>query len=290
MRPSITTIINMCSGDRNFIIEHIESIKDFSDEIRIPYSTHLYSGNPDDMTKMQLVKNACSKYNIKFIEFDKVIGSPLGQNTARWAGSQNLKTDYVLYMDADEIFEKNKINNWVNNFNYNDYDAINFQIHFYSMNSNHRACLNEEEAKHYVGNRDGGNLYARGEKAGMLVKTNLITHQRIMHGVASERWSFIADPAVNNKLEHVLALDQSIMLHHYAYVRSKDEMKRKILGSFHINDKPWAKWAQLIDDNFDDNFHFNSSIHRDICHGYILKETLPPHKIFSLEEFDKIYG
>src|ERR1700748_1145556 len=257
MRPSITTIINMCSGDRNFIIEHIEAIKDISDEIRIPYSTHLYSGLPDDMEKMQLVKNACSKYNIKFIEFGEVKTSPLGQNTARWIGSQDLKTDYVLYMDADELFEKEKINNWINNFNYNDYDAINFQIHFYSMNSKHRACLNEEETKHYIGNRDGGTLFARGEKAGMLVKTNLITYQRIMHGVASERWSFIADPTVNTKLEHVLALDGSIMLHHYAYVRSKDEMKRKILGSFHINDKPWTKWTELIDDNFDPNFNFD---------------------------------
>lgn len=285
MRPSITTIINTCSGDRNFLLENVKAIREISDEIIVPYCNHLYSGAPDDMAKMQIAKNACKPYDVKFIEFDKVVGSPLGQNTARWVGTQASKTDYILYMDADEIFEKDKIDNWVNNFDYSEFNAITFSIHFYSMAQNLRAALNEEEGSHYVGPRTSGRLYARGEKAGLLVNSKIITKERIMNG--PERWIIVLDPTVDKKKEHVLAMDGSIMLHHYAYVRSKQEMLRKVAGFSHSHEKPWVK---LIDQYFKSDFKFDTTKHLDMCHGYILKEVNQPHQIPSIEEFDSIYG
>ncbi len=285
MKPSITTIINMCSGDRNFILEHVKAIRDFSDEIRIPYCTHLYNGVPDNMEKMQIVKNVCEPYGVKFIEFDKVIGSPEGQNMARWVGSQDIKTDYVLYMDADELFEKDKLDNWKKKFDYNQFNVMTFNIYFYSIAAKYQAVLNEEEGKHYIGSRKGARLYAAGEKAGLLVKSDIITKDRLLYG--PERWIMTIDPTIDKKKEYLSAIDNSFMLHHYAYVRSKSEMQRKVAGFSHSHEKPWAS---LINKYFDDNFIFDCTKHLDICHGYILKEIIPPHNILSVEEFDSLYG
>lgn len=301
LHGNITAVINACSGDRNFLLENVKSLRGSCSEIIIPYSTHLYNGEPDELDKWLLIKEYLKPYDVKFITFDKVIGSPLGQNTARWTGyCTGIKSEWTLFMDADEIFEKDKFDVWTRTFDVEKYKVIFFSAYFYSMASKYRACLYEEETLDFIGDRNesmsGPNFpvrHALSSAAGLLVRTDLITHDRIFTG--PERWKFLQDHSISSdaKIEvttsdirtygTIASLLGERMLHHYAYVRSKDQMKRKISNYAHVNDKDWEHY---LSEYFKEDFVFNPKMHREI-YGYICEEVTPIHEIFSLEDFDK---
>ncbi len=245
------------------------------------------------MQKWQIIKNAVKQYDVKFIEFGKVNGSPLGQNTARWVGFSELggiKTDKVLFMDVDQIFEKQKFTKWYNEKKNNLNKVMTFAIYFYSFRYNIRACLNESQANHYVGDKKlytgMDYLYSDWEKAGLLVDTNLITRKRIFQG--PQRWMFCCDPTIdiNSKSQMQHGLDGTRMLHHYAYVRSNQQLFRKIDNFAHKGDKDWSSYLKKFTNP---NFKFDTTIDRQICHSFICKQVQPIHNIITLEQFDERY-
>lgn len=303
---NITAIINACSGDRNFLIEHVKALRDSCAEIKISYSTHLYNGQLDDENKWELIKAALKPYDVHFITFGKIVGSPLGQNTARWQGyCSGIRTEWTLFMDADEIFEKDKFDEWVATNDIKRYNVLNFSAYFYSLHPKYRACITEEEIKDFTGDRNdsmsGPNFsfrHAHASAAGLLVKTDLITQPRIFRG--PERWQFLKDsdipaetkisanPCIISSPESDIAktmLYGERILHHYAYVRSKEQMIRKISGYAHQNDK---NWYNLINEYYKEDFIFDPKKHREI-YGYVCKEIIPVHNILPLGDFDKLY-
>jgi hypothetical protein len=114
----------------------------------------------------------------------------------------------------------------------------------------------------------------------------MINEHRLMHG--PERWKFLYDETIPKRLIFgELALDESIMLHHYAYVRNQSELIRKVNGFSHRREKPWD---EIIGKYYSDDFKFDNGIHPDMCHGYILEKVQPPHEILDLKEFDEKYS
>jgi hypothetical protein len=284
MKNELTTVINFCSGDRNFLEENVANIEHISDEIIVPYCTHLFSGNEDNIGIIESMKKDLP--HVKFIEFGRDnIDIYSGPNIARWVGFNNTKTEHILFVDADEIFDKDMIGKWYNNTDLSEIDFGNFDAYFYFLETKYQALRNdnwESAVGYFEGGNGTGFINAIKEFAGLIVKKDLINSDKIFH--RHERWSFISDHGFKKQIK---TSEGETMLHHYAYVRDKDQMIRKTNNWAHKNDRPWA---ELTERYFNDSDYFMNNEFRDFVHGYQYKTIVPIHDIQNLKDFDKNKG
>jgi hypothetical protein len=168
-------------------------------------------------------------------------------NVARIAGTQKLPQDvnWVMYLDGDEIPDGELMCEWMNytSDKVRPTDVFYLANYWYFKDPTMRAMSLEESipvvCKAILGDND--NIVR------ILMNDNERFGFKLLQGVT-----------IHN---HVVSPSGTPMLHHYSWVRTKDDLLKKVCTWGHAKDKPWK---QMVEDSWGESF-----VSRDFVHGYI---------------------
>ncbi len=236
----IDTIINYCSIDKEFINRNILECLKFSDQVIVPVCDHLFDGTPENYDIIQeSVQLFVDEPRVQFIEYgwDKDKNAKFHHNMSRWVGLQFVKSNYVLLLDADEVIDGDTMHQYLQTEQYKNHHVTSFRCHWYFREPIYRATTTE--------------------KAGVLYKTELCTESMIFH--QQERWAF-RDYVGYLDIQEDVSYNNKVMCNHYSWVRTKEEMLKKVSAWAHSTEK---NWIELVENEF--NRPFNGT---DFIHGY----------------------
>ena len=246
MEHNIATVISYCSTDYRWIKSCIEHAKPFSKQIILPVCDHFFNGEDED--REILDKTYKENSDVELIEFEynpdsyrglglQRLSNPFAPNRymmdidpkevwfwhqiQRLTGFKSVNEDieYVLFLDADEIVDIEKFYNWLNTFPYKDFNAIKFEAYWYFRDVRFRA------------------LQTEGFGITMVKKSELSDEAFFMHDSERENFTTFVE---GNRQVHTLSLDGTPMIHHYSWVRTHDEMLKKVRTWGHSRDKDWS--------------------------------------------------
>jgi hypothetical protein len=230
MKHSIATIISYCSNDYRFLSRCIEGVRPFSSQILITASDHFFNGEKENGALLH--QSFIEHPDLTFIEYPYLtdrLYSPFlrvtpddpswalyWHSTARYVGAQYVEPgiDYILFIDADEIFEGETCLNWLRKGEYRAYDAMRLPAYYYGLKPSKRA----------VGFQPLSLLVRRSE----LLLDRMI-NPRDRHGLFSR--------IEGNKLPYP---DVEPFIHHYSWVRPLQESLKKARSWAHAREKDWA--------------------------------------------------
>lgn len=242
------TIINYCSTDNRFIRRNIEECLKFSDKIVIPVCDHFFDGTPENRTLIEeCVAIFADNPKVSFIEYnwDSTKNAKFHHNMSRWIGLQFVESEYVLFLDADEVLDGDVVNQYLQSGEYKNYDAMSFRCYWYFREPIYRAIPTE--------------------MAGVIYKRSVCSETMIFH--QQERWAY-RDYRTYLDIKEDIVYNNIVMCHHYSWVRSKEEMLKKVSTWAHSTDTPRGdgttkNWIELVENEFSGPFKG-----RDFVHNY----------------------
>jgi hypothetical protein len=237
----ITTILMYCSNDFRWIEKCVEQASKISEEIIIPICDHYFDGTPENreiLDKTYELLNNNPK--VQIIEFEWSPGHPTyyWANMARIIGKEYSlpETDWILWLESDEIIDDIAFNKWIESKEYEQYDSFKLANYWYFREPIYQAKNWEDSV--------------------VLVRKELVNFDLSNPREREQCHEFLP---VRKKRE-ILGVDNLPMIHHYSWVRTKDEMLRKVKSWTHSGDRDWIS---QVEKEFEHDF--NGS---DFIHGY----------------------
>jgi hypothetical protein len=237
----ITAILQYSTIDYRFLKCNLDQLSKFCDEIIVPICTHFFNGQPEDETKLQQSKDIINSYpntQVLMFDWDDPNKSPrYYHNLSRKLGTDIAKNNWLLFVDTDEILS-DEFMPWFDTIK-NTNNSYWFTCHWYFRSATNQAT--------------------RVEGAGLLTKKQYCNW--ILDSEHERQQLFHRLPNFTNGHDYpVVSLSGRPMMHHFSWVRSKEEMLTKVKNWGHASDK---NWIALIEEEF--NRDFNGT---DFVHGY----------------------
>ena len=260
LRSRIATIINFCTIDYKFIGHCIRAVLPFSEMVVVPYADRLFNNTVENRELIETAKRENTAAVFKEFQYHHSITENIGanfwHNYARWVGVASLPADieFVLFLDADEIVESERFIKFVQDADFTQYDYLYLANYWYFREPIYRAR----------------NI----EISPVLAKKSIISSDILF--LSNERGNFSLLP---NGARGVLGMDHKPMIHHYSWVRSKQEMLSKVRTWAHKSDRDWVS---LVEEEF--SHEFNGT---DFVHGYEYDIVEPYISFESAEDFDQ---
>lgn len=221
----------------------MEEAQRFSDQIIVVTCDHFFDRVAENRNLLEGIYAAHS--DVTFVEFpfdrDTSYGAVHWHNLARLIGAAFSKKDQLLFLDVDEVMEGETFLQWLVQTEYKKYEALRLACYWYFREPQFQATSWEE--------------------APLFIKRSALTYDLLMHP-AERAGSFASTPG--NKARHVLSLENRPMCHHYSWVRSEEQMLRKVQSWGHRNE---CDWSALVEREFSQPFSG-----RDFVYGYTFKE------------------
>lgn len=238
---SIKTIINYCTNDQRFINLCIDSVRNISCEITVTYTDCFYDGTPENINLID--KTIVSNPDVNFI---KISYESNKRREHEWCSysrivgynSAKKETDYVLFLDSDEIIESKTCSEFINSDQFIFGHDYKLEGYFYFRDVKYQALQLEDAAP--------------------LLYTKNLNINNVM--LADRTSLFLNTP--NIKHRHV-TYDGQVLMHHYSWARSKQEMLKKVKSWGHKHDR---NWSELIENEFSHDFNGT-----DFINGYKYK-------------------
>ena len=226
---NLGTVISYCTLDYRFIQLCVNAAKQFSHQTVVVAADHFFDGTPEDTELLERTYRELT--NTRIVGYKWEQNAPrYWHNMSRWIGLQNMpdEIDFVLFLDADEIVDADRFKIILT---YEDlfkkFDAFLFSCYWYFREAKYRART--------------------WEHAGLLVKRARLTKENMFTG--NERIGILH--SVPNAVA-LTGVDRTPLVHHYSWVRTKEDMLRKVKSWGHRNDTNWEK---LIEDEFTHDFN-----------------------------------
>ena len=234
---NLATVISYYSNDERFIRKCITNALAVSDQVIIPVSTHFYDGTPEDLDS---VKKLVSEFpEVEFILFEWSPGKHprYWNNMSRIIGHSNLSEDieWVLFLDADEILDIELFNEFKSTPDATMYDSQKLACYWYFREPIFRADAIEDSpvlVRKELVRIDPNNPYIEREQM----------HEAIQ-GVTKKR---------------TVMQNNTPMLHHFSWVRTKEQMLQKVSAWSHTSDR--GDWADLVEEEFSRPFNGKSFV------------------------------
>ena len=226
----IATIINYCTNDYRFIKNCIDAVLPFSSQVLVPVADHFFDNTPEDLN---LIKLSCEdNEGAEFLGYeythDEKTPPRKWHNISRSIGVANLadNIDWVLFLDSDEIVNTELFTKWLaETTTFNIFDSFKLANYWYWREPIYRAKEIEDSA-----------VLIR--KSSINIDVNDIYRER-------EQFQF------QNTPRNVMHGDQP-MIHHYSWVRTKEQMLRKVKSWGHACE---INWVPLIEEEFSHDFN-----------------------------------
>ncbi len=262
MSHSVATIINFCSNEYRFLEKCIEQARKFSKEIYITVCDHFFDGTEENVDLIHYIFTQfpdCKFIYYPFLlhKISKKLQKKLGDNFccgfSRYLGYffSDPKIEYLLFLDADEIVEGELFLKWLDRFPIHEFSALRLANYWYFREDCFRAKNLEDSA--------------------LFIKRALLSKKNILQeGDRNALFKHVK----GKKLHMVLSNEGKPLLHHYSWVRTKEEMRKKVLSWGHRKERDWVS---LVEKEFSAPFSG-----KDFVHGYTF-ETVKPFVKISLE-------
>lgn len=251
-KQPIAAIINFCTNESRFIQASLEQASLFASQVIVPVCDHFFDGTPENRPLLEQIYAAFP--NCLFIEYPfvlnqipqriwkKIAPAHFWHSLSRLIGFSYLeeKIDSVLFLDADEVPDGRRFAEWLECSDYHHHTAMKLANYWYF--------------------REPTNQSLRFEDSVVLVQKRALEPTLILR---EEERDAIYDSLPCPKRRHVTGVDGSPMFHHYSWVRTKEEMLKKVQAWGHKGDRDWV---QLVHKEFETPFRGT-----DFVHGYNYK-------------------
>ena len=226
----IGTVISYCGNDERFIRRCIDEALKVSDTVVVPVSTHLYDGTPEDLSSIKRLAEEYSEVVFGVFEWTKGHHPRYWHNVSRILGCDMLDDDidWVLFLDSDEILDSTLFNKFKEDSTFDSYDTYKLACYWYFREENYQATSWEDSPvliRKELVSIDPNNLYMEREQlyeALDVIKRRMVTQ------------------------------DGKPFVHHYSWVRTKEQMMQKVKAWGHNADKDWVA---LIEEEFSRPFN-----------------------------------
>lgn len=229
---SIATVINYCTNDYRFLKFCVSEAKKFSHQILIPVADHFFNGTPENR---QLLSQSYREHpDCTFIEYHFDPKKPYGiycpyspedpewikywHSTSRYLGFLRTETEYVNFIDVDEVIDGDRFASFLKTFPYRDYNAMRFYSYFYFREPIYRATT-------YSTNM-------------LLVRSEAVSSPEMILTPHERKGLF--DTILGAKIEPLLGLDDEPLVHHFSWVRSPEELYFKVSSWGHSLERDWT--------------------------------------------------
>jgi len=234
----IASLITYCTNEYRFIKHCIDHAKPFSDQIIVSSSDCFFDGEKENSELLD--KTYQENSAAEFIESEWTPGHDVRYwcNMARYVGSQQLHDDidWVVLLDSDEIFDTELFMDFLNttDFRHVSYKLANY---YYFREPIYQSVQWEDSivlCQRRVFNVDVTHPYhERGQYSEMLVNEPVLRHVTHSNGLP--------------------------MIHHYSWVRTREQMLKKVQKWWHSPDRP--DWTQLVEEEFTHPFTGKDFLH-----------------------------
>ncbi len=262
----IATIVNFCSNESRFIQATLEQAMIFSQQVIIPVCDHFFDGTPENRAALEAIYAAfpsCLFIEYPFIPqkipkkiWKKVAPAHFWHSLARLIGYVHLgeETETVLFLDADEVPEGKRFAEWLDCSDYRQHTVLKLSNYWYFREPCYQALRTEDSV--------------------VLVQKRALESEILLNG---EERDAIYNLLPGPKRRHVTGSDGHPMFHHYSWVRTREEMLKKVMAWGHKGDRDWAA---AVNEEFAAPFRGT-----DFIHGYtyqLVKSSFdirldPPH-------------
>lgn len=252
----IATLVNFSTNEADFLEPCIAEAALFSDQIIVSVCDHFFDGTPENQELLHKIYAKFSGQQFIQFEFPKeknLYGSHSAcfwHNLGRLMGFYHVapEIDYLLFLDVDEIMEAKKFQLWLKEFPVQEFAALRFACYWYFREEKY-------QAKYW-------------EDTPLLAKKEALNHDILMN--ALERAGSYSQ-IYGKKERHIKGKDGLPMIHHYSWVRSKEQMLRKVVSWGHREERDWVS---LVEKEFSGPFKG-----KDFVHGYEFEEVEPYVKL-----------
>jgi len=255
-KQPIAAVINFCSNESRFIGSCIEEARKFAKQIIIPVCDHFFDGVAENRPLLEQIYRAypdCLFLEYPFIPsaiprriFKDVSPAHFWHSCSRLIGTSYLDSEIeaVLFLDADEVPDGRTFSEWLEASDYQQNTVMKLSNYWYFREPIYQALSWEDSI--------------------VLVQTRAITHDLILH---QEERDAIYNRLPGPKRRHVTGPNGEPMFHHFSWVRTKNEMLKKVCSWGHKGDR---NWTQLVEQEFSNSFQGT-----DFIHGYKYKTVEP---------------
>lgn len=254
-KPKICSIINFCTHDYRFLRTCIEQACHFSDQILVAHSDHFFDAVPENF---ELLKKAKTENpEALFIELPFDASSCNNQQywvtLSRWNASQHVdkSISWILFLDADEIIDARAFIEAIPSMNLFKNQMLKLANYYYFRESRYRARNLEDSVT--------------------LIRKSVLSREMIMDFQDRHKaWELITGP----KQRMFTGKNGLPLVHHFSWVRTKEEMLRKVKSWGHAGERNWEK---LVEEEFSRPF-----TGKDFIHGYDYEIVIPPYPSIGL--------
>ena len=245
-------IINYCSTEQIFLHAQLPQCNKFASEIIVSYADILYNGDIEDTSFVSEYQELFP--NVKFVKYKVDLSLPLSErkgvihrptaywhNLARWTAISSLDSsvDWVFVLDADEIPEGDRVMQWYTNTQLQMHSCYKMSCYWYFKYPTFQAKKFEDSI--------------------LLIHKSFMTEDNIFGDL--ERDFLIASSKTKLiRMNH--GIDKMPLWHHFSFVRTKVDLKKKMSNWGHNNEFKHVNIEQLIE-----NVYKNDQVN-DFIHGY----------------------
>ncbi len=224
--------------DKRFIDTNIRECLKITDDIVVSSYDHLFNGEHED-EEIDYFWDLRYKYpTVKFVlsEWEDVMdNSRYWHNMGRLRGYEKTNKDYkwVIFLDGDEILKADTFNLLLQDPTFNDRDWYILAVNWFFREPIYKST----ELEHTI----------------PLYKKSIMTldpfDPEVERGQPCQR---------NPNGIDFLTYNGEVLVNHYSWVRTKEEMLKKVSGWGHKNDKDWKS---LIEEEFSRDFNGVDFVH-----------------------------
>ncbi len=260
MQKPIATIINFCTIEARFLKACIEQCRLFSRQIIIPVCDHFFNGQPENRALLEQIYTAFP--DCLFIEYPlvsqrslkrvlrQVTPSHFWHCASRLIGTRFLQPDIemILFLDADELPNGKKFLEWLNVSDSAQHIVLKLANYWYFREPIYQSLHWEDSV--------------------VLARKHPLIPEILLH--ESER-DAIYELLPGPKRRAITGSDGQPMFHHFSWVRTKEEMMKKVRAWGHREDRDWE---ELVEKEFAAPFSG-----KDFVHAYSFRECSPLFEI-----------
>ena len=232
----IASLITYCTNEYRFVKHCIDHALPFSDQVIVSTSDHFFDGTKEN--REILDKTYSENPKAQFIESEWTPGYNVRYwcNMARLVGSQQINDniDWVILLDSDEIFDTDLFVDFLKTTELK-YDSYKLANYYYFREPIYQSSVWEDSI--------------------VLCKRNLFNVDVFHPYHERGQYSEMLDVP---KLRHVTHSNGLPMIHHYSWVRTKEQMLKKVQSWWHKDD---TNWTELVEKEFTHPFTGKDFLH-----------------------------
>lgn len=243
---SLATILSFCTNDARFLEKSLEEALQFSEEVVVSVASHFFDGTPENRALLEKIYEAFPE--VRFVEYPflgealprwlqrGVLAERFWHGVARYLGFLETQQESLLFLDADELVEAAAFLTWFQGGGFEGQEAVKLANYWYFREPIYRAKVFEDSV--------------------VLVRRGAMDPRWLLH---EEERSFFYEAVKGSKKRKVLGEERKPMVHHFSWVRSEQEMLKKVRSWGHKGDRDWEA---VVREEFSRPFQGKDFVHR----------------------------